>query len=95
MFYNLNYSLERTIYKALRIEIAGYFLEQLEEDSFSGNHDYYNEQFGISNTKERMLAIGPGISYVTPTGLFIEAKVFFETFEGTRPTLRLAYRLTK
>jgi hypothetical protein len=99
-FYNVNYSFERTIYKSLRAEIAGYFLQQLEEDAYNGDHRHYQKMYGVKSTKEKVLAIGPGISYVTPTGLFIEVKSFYEVkaqnrFKGVRPSFRLAYQLMK
>lgn len=99
-FYNLNYSLERIIVKNLNIEIAGYYLKQIEQDSYNGDHNYYQRTFGISDTREEVLAIGPGLSWLAGTGLFIEGKLLFETgaknrFQGIRPALRLIYQLTK
>jgi hypothetical protein len=88
------------VYKCLRIALVGYLLGQIEEDSYASDHDFYEDQFGIGNTRERVLGIGPGVSYLSPAGLFIEGKVFFETltenrFEGYRPTLRVVYKRDK
>ena len=99
-FFTSNFSIERTVYKSLRIALVGYLLGQIEEDSYASDHDFYEDQYGIGNTKERVLGIGPGVSYLSPTGLFVEGKVFFETiaenrFEGYRPTLRVVYKLDK
>ena len=99
-FYTCNYSIGRTLIKSLRLELVGYFLLQLEEDSYANDHHFYKDTYGIQNTKERVLGIGPGIAYVSPTRFFLEAKVFFETnaenrFEGCRPTLRVIYKLDK
>ena len=96
--YNLNYAIEYTLYKTLRAEIAGYYLKQLSEDSYNGNHQYYQDNFNIKTTKEQVFAIGPGMSYLTRGGLFMEGKVFFEMSaenrtQGIRPTLRIAYKL--
>ena len=100
IFYNLNYSLERIIVKNLNVEIAGYYLKQIEQDSYNGDHNYYQHRFGVNDTREEVLAIGPGLSWLAPAGLFMEGKVLFETgaknrFKGIRPALRLIYRLTK
>ncbi|AYB32067.1 SphA family protein [Chryseolinea soli] len=97
IFASMNYSIEHTIYKALRAEIAGYYLKQLTQDSFKGDSRYYQTTYGITDTREQVFAYGLGLNYITPTGLFMEAKVFFETAaknrsEGTRPTLRLVYK---
>lgn len=99
-FFTSNFSVEQTIYKSLRFEIVGYYLTQLENDSYAGNHSYYQEKYGIKNTKERVIGLGPGIGYLTSTGLLLEGKVFFEAlaknrFEGVRPTLRVVYKLNK
>ena len=100
VFYNLNYSLERVIVKNINVEIAGYYLKQIEQDSYSGDHNYYQHRFGINDTREEVLAIGPGLSWLAPAGLFMEGKLLFETgaknrFKGVRPALRLIYQLTK
>lgn len=99
-FYTCNYSIGRTLFKSLRLELVGYYLLQLEEDSYANDHRFYKNTYGIQNTKEQVLGIGPGIAYITPTRFFLEAKVFFETnaenrFEGYRPTLRVIYKLDK
>ena len=100
VFYNLNYSLERVIVKNINVEVAGYYLKQIEQDSYDGDHNYYQHHFGIEDTREEVLAIGPGISWLSPTGLSIEGKVLFETSAknrllGIRPAMRLIYKLTK
>jgi hypothetical protein len=98
--YNLNYSAEYTLAKAITVEIAGYYLTQLGQDSFNGDSRYYQKNFGIQNTKEKVFAYGPGIGYVSPTGLFVELKGMQETgvknrAEGFRTTLVLSYKLDK
>ncbi|KQS41781.1 hypothetical protein ASG14_04850 [Pedobacter sp. Leaf194] len=99
-YYNGNYSIDYALTKGLKIEAVGYFLTQLNQDSHSGNTQYYADQYGIGNTRERVLGIGPGLAYFTPIGALIEAKMFFETgarnrFEGNRPTLRVVIPLSK
>lgn len=98
MFYNLNFSLEHTIFHTLKAALTGYYLKQLAQDAYHGNHHYYQETFGIADTREQVLALGPGISYVSNGGLAAELKVFIETqsrnrAEGIRPTFKLAYKL--
>lgn len=98
-YYNGNYSIDYSLFKGFKIEAAAYFLDQLNQDSYAGNHYYYADQFDIASTKERVLGIGPGLAYFAPNGVLIEAKIFFETgaknrFEGSRPTLRIAIPLS-
>jgi hypothetical protein len=99
-FYNANYSLEYEVAPRFRAEIAGYYLKQFEQDSKGGNSNFYQDTFGLTDTRERVLAVGPGLGYVTPTGLFIEVKNMWETaaqnrMQGYRATLVLAYKLAK
>ncbi len=98
--YNFNYSLEYRIVSSFRAEIAGYYLKQLEQDSSNGDSHYFQNEFGISDTREQVFAYGPGLGYVTPSGLFIELKGMKETAvrnrsEGFRTTLVLSYKLDK
>lgn len=100
VFYNLNYSLERVIIKNLNVEVAGYYLYQMEQDSYSGDHRYYQDRFGIKDTREKVLAIGPGLSWLAPTGLSMEGKVLFETsatnrFQGIRTAFRFIFPITR
>jgi hypothetical protein len=98
--YNFNYSLEYALTSAFRVEMAGYYLTQLGQDSFDGNSHYYQDTYHIADTKERVFGYGPGIGYITPTGLGIELKTMWESAvknrpDGTRATLLLSYRLHK
>ncbi len=97
-FYNANYSFEYELFNRFRAEVAGYYLRQLLQDSKGGNTNYFQDDYGILDTRERVFAVGPGLGYVTPTGLFIEVKNMWETnavnrTQGYRATLVLAYRL--
>jgi hypothetical protein len=99
-FYNGSYSVDYSILPAFKVEAVAYFLQQFNQDTHSGDNHYYQDQFGIYNTKERVLGIGPGVAYFTPGGVLFEAKAFFETaaqnrFAGARPTLRIVVPLTK
>ncbi|HEY0299334.1 MAG TPA: transporter [Arachidicoccus sp.] len=98
--YNFNYSAEYTVARNLTVELAGYYLKQLAQDSFDGDSHYYQNTYGISNTKERVFAYGPGIGYVTPSGFFIEIKGMKEAAvqnrsKGFRTTIAVAYKLDK
>jgi hypothetical protein len=100
MSYNFNYSLEYLLTKSLNIEIAGYYLTQLEQDSYMGSADYFQNLYQLADTRERVFAYGPGIGYVTPTGLAFELKTMWEgavrnRSQGLRSTLVMAYRLHK
>jgi len=94
-FYNGNYSIDCSLLKNLKLEAAAYYLTQIVEDSYAGNHDYYQMRYQLATTKERVLGFGPGLAYFLPGGILFEGKVFFEaaaknTTQGTRPTLRIA-----
>jgi hypothetical protein len=97
-FYNANYSLEYELLPRFRAEMAGYYLRQFAQDSKGGNVHFYQNEYGLSDTRERVFAIGPGLGYVTATGLFIEIKNMWEVTatnrtQGCRATLVLAYKL--
>jgi len=82
------------------LEAVAYYLQQINEDSYGGDHHYYRDHFGISDTKERVLALGPGLAYFTAHGVLFETKVFFETdaqnrFSGTRTSLCCTVPLSK
>jgi len=94
-FYNGNYAVDFALRHNLRIEAVAYFLTQFNQDSYDGNHDYYQQQLGMNDTKDRVLGYGPGLAYFTKGGALLEAKAFFETagknrVAGYRPTLRVA-----
>jgi hypothetical protein len=100
MSYNFNYSAEYKIFKNAYVEMAGYYLHQFEQDSYDGDHDYYRENFAVADTREKVFAVGPGLGYITPSGLFIEVKALKEYAaqnrpEGYRATLVLSYKLDK
>jgi len=99
-FYNFNYSFEYAVISSFRVEATGYYLTQFVQDSYHGDDHYYQQVYNIPDTRERVFAYGPGVGYVTPTGLFIELKGMWETAvrnrsEGFRGTLVLAYALKR
>lgn len=99
-FYNGNYSVDYGLFKNFKVEAVAYYLTQLNQDSFDGHSHYYQETYGLNTTKEHVLGYGPGLVLLTPNGVLIEAKIFFETdiqnrFSGNRPTLRLTIPLSK
>ena len=94
-YYNGNYSIDASVSKNLKVEVAAYYLAQIIEDSYEGDHNYYQDAYQLSTTKQRVLGFGPGLAYFLPGGILFEGKVFFEaaaknTTQGTRPTLRIA-----
>jgi hypothetical protein len=98
--YNFNYAAEYSLTTAIRVEIAGYYLKQLEQDSYDGNPQYYQDNYPIADTKEKVFAYGPGVGYVTPSGLFFELKGMSESdaenrSQGFRTTLVVAYKLDR
>ncbi len=100
MFYNVNFSVEQQLFKGFCAAITGYYLTQLGQDAYHGDTHYYQETYQVADTRERVLGLGPGVSYVFPGGLAAELKVFLETAarnrqEGARPTLKLAYQLNR
>ncbi|WP_165758801.1 SphA family protein [Niastella yeongjuensis] len=99
-FYNGNYSIDFSIVPAMKVELVAYYLKQITPDKHDGSSHYYQDAFGIDNTKETALGFGPCIAYFSPGRTLIEAKVFFETaennrFSGYRPTIRVAVPLMK
>jgi hypothetical protein len=99
-FYNGNYSIDYSLCKTLKIEAAAYYVTQFNQDSFDGNSHYYQDNYGLTTTKEHVLGYGPGLAYFAPGGVLVEVKTFFEAdaqnrFSGSRPTLRLAIPLDK
>lgn len=99
-FYNGNYSVDYTILPGLKVEAAAYYLHQFNQDRYDGHSNYYATQYGITDTRERVLGYGPGVAYFLPGGGLMELKVFSETAAknrpaGWRPTLRVAIPLTR
>lgn len=99
-FYNGNYSVDYAVLPSLRVEAVAYLLAQFNQDRYDGHSNYYATQYGIDNTRERVLGYGPGLAYFFPGGGLLEAKAFFETAAqnraaGFRPTLRVAVPLSK
>jgi hypothetical protein len=99
-FYNGNYSIDYSFLQAWKVEADTYYLKQINQDSYGGDSHYYQDQFGIYNTKEQVFGYGPGIVYFSPRGIVFEGKVFFETdaqnrFAGTHPTLHIVIPISK
>ncbi len=91
--YHFNYSLTKSldfIDPNLRLGVVGYYGKQLENDELEG-HD-------IHNSKEQIFAIGPGISWRTPTGIIFSLKAYFENqaenrTEGEKVVFRMIQKL--
>jgi hypothetical protein len=95
--YHANYTLEYRASGTFRVAVIGYYLEQFTEDSYRGDEAHFRRTFNIANTRERVFAAGPGLSFITPSGLFLELKSAVEWMatnrpEGVRTTFRLIYR---
>mgnify|MGYP006290950051 CR=1 FL=1 len=91
--YHCNYSLWKSldfIDPKLQLGIVGYYGKQLEDDELNGND--------IDRSKEEIFAIGPGLSWTSPTGTTIRLKTYFETeaenrAEGSRIVLRIIQKI--
>lgn len=83
--YNLNYALEFKVTERLTFEAAGYYLKQLEQDAYDGDKNYYQKNYGISDTRERVFAAGPGLGFKTNSAVTIEMKALWETAARNRP----------
>jgi len=99
-FYNGNYTVDYSLFPSFKVAAAAYFLGQLNQDRYDGHGNYYATQYGISDTRERVLGYGPGVAYFFPGGGLMEVKGFFETAAKNRPagfrsTLRVAVPLSK
>ncbi len=66
-FYNGNYSIDFALFPNLRIEAVAYFLTQLTSDSYDGDKNYYQQEFGTRNTKERLLGYRPALRFPIPS----------------------------
>lgn len=96
--YNLNYAVEYRINKQLTFEAAGYYLKQLGQDSYNGDDHYYQDRFGIIDTREQVFAAGPGLGYKTKSAVTIEMKAIWEASarnhpQGFRTNLSVAFAL--
>jgi hypothetical protein len=96
--YNMNYALELRISQQLVIEAAGYYLNQFGQDSYMGDRRYYNDVMGITDSRERVFAAGPGLGYSFKKGLSVELKAMWEAeaknrAEGFRGTMVLSFPL--
>lgn len=92
-FYNGNYTADYAVMPGLRVAAVGYFLSQLNQDTYDGSSSYYQQQ-GISDTREKVFGYGAGLAYFAKSGTLIELKTFLETAsknraQGYRPTLRI------
>ncbi len=77
--YHFNYSASKTLpflHPELRVGAVGYYLQQLSEDELDGR--------AIPDSKERVFAIGPGVSWIHK-GMFLGLKVMFESGARNRP----------
>jgi len=97
-FYNGNYSLEHNITKSLRAELIGYYLTQIGEDSYQGDHGYFTGLQAVITSQERIMGYGPGLAILLNRGIMIEGKVLFENLarnrtEGMKSVLRIAIPL--
>lgn len=98
IFYNNNYSLEYQLLPELRIAAVGYYLKQLEQDTYNGSHSYYKETYGLTDTREQVFAYGIGMGFRAPIGTFIELKGTKETgtvnrTQGIRGTLVVNFKI--
>jgi hypothetical protein len=95
--YHGNYSVEYLVGKTFRVAAQGYYLTQFTDDDNRGDKEFFRRQFGLGNTRERVLGLGPGLSFISAGGIFFELKSAVETAarnrpEGVRTTFRLIYR---
>jgi len=95
--YHANYALEYRAFGTFRLAVIGYYLTQFTDDSYRGDEGHFRTRYNIANTRERVFAAGPGLSFITPSGLFVELKSAIESAarnrpEGVRTTFRLIYR---
>jgi hypothetical protein len=93
----MNYSLEYAIFKTFRVGVIRYYPKQFIDDERRGDEKYFQEIFNVSNTRERVFAVGPSLRFVSPRGILFELKSAFEAAainrpEGIRTTFRLICR---
>ena len=69
--YHMNFSTEYEVYKDCWLAINGYYLQQLHNSKQCGVE--------IPNSKERIVAAGPGFLFFLPRGFQIIGHLYFET----------------
>jgi len=84
--FHANYAVSRELLPFLRLGVAGYYFQQLSEDKING--------VTATNSKERVMAVGPGLVLFSPGGnLFaLSHPVEFgvkNRFKGSRTTLQI------
>lgn len=65
-------------------EITGYYLKHFTQASKGGKSYFYKDTYKTKDNRERVLAIGPCLGYLTATGLFLEVKNMWETSAQNR-----------
>ena len=90
---HLNYAVAYQVTDILRLGVAGYYLNQFEEDDYSGAAAKPFEK----DSEEEVFAIGPGLVLHINKDLTFMGAINFETGaenrpEGVRSTLRLIWK---
>jgi hypothetical protein len=85
---HLNYAVSREVFPKWRLGVAGYYLQQLKNDTINGVKE--------RNTKERVVSAGPGLAYL---GQGLTAMVSYpiefsveNRFRGSRATLQIIHK---
>ena len=86
---HLNYAMAYAVTDVLRLGVAGYYLNQFEEDEYDGHN--------MDDTEEEVFAIGPGFVWHIRPDLTFMGAINFEMEaenrpEGVRSTLRLIWK---
>ncbi len=74
--FHINYAASYQVMPKLRIGLAGYYLQQLNDDKING--------ISQANSQERVFSIGPGLQYKHSGGLF-DFNTYFEFGAENRP----------
>jgi hypothetical protein len=86
---HFNYALAYAVSDTVRLGVAGYYLNQLEEDEFDGHN--------VDDSEEEVFAIGPGLVWHITKDLTFMSAINWETHaenrpEGVRTTFRLIWK---
>lgn len=72
-----NFAASYKLRAAVRVGLNGYALEQITDHKLNGN--------SLPNSRERAVALGPGVEIQAAKGLFIYLNSYFETSGRNRP----------
>lgn len=86
---HLNFSAEYQLLEGFFVGLNGYYLQQLQNSKLNGK--------SISDSRERVLGLGPGLLYLCPKNIFAFGNFYFESHvrnrtQGVKGVLRVVWQ---